>query len=141
MKFEKSAGAIVFRKNNKIKFLLLYRHAHKHYREAWDFPKGLIEKGESIKETAKREIKEETGIEAINFVEGYKKKINYSYHRDNKLIKKEVIFFLAETDQINVTVSKEHDDYDWFTYKQAEKILTYSTSKELLEKAKDVLEK
>ena len=57
MKREKSAGAIVFRKEKEPVYLLLHYEA-KH----WDFPKGHVEKNETDEQTVRREIQEETGI-------------------------------------------------------------------------------
>ena len=51
MKNEKSAGAIVFHENKKREFLVL-QYAGKH----WDFPRGNIEKNETEKEAAEREM-------------------------------------------------------------------------------------
>ena len=55
MPLEKSAGAIIFRKNKKIKYLLLhYPSASKtQAKDYWDFPKGHIEKGETIEQTVR----------------------------------------------------------------------------------------
>ncbi|MBN2422883.1 NUDIX domain-containing protein [Candidatus Woesearchaeota archaeon] len=135
MLFEKSAGAVVFRKNKEIKFLMLYRHAHKHYRETWDFPKGNIEPGETIKKTAVREIEEETGISKIELVENFMEKIHYHYKRDGEFISKDVIFFLAKTTRQKVKVSEEHDGFGWFTFNESMKKLTFPNSKKILEKA------
>jgi len=70
---ETSAGAVIFRKeNNEIYYLLLhYESGH------WDFPKGNIEEGEKEEETVKREAAEETGVEDIKIVEGFKEWIKY----------------------------------------------------------------
>ena len=70
---EKSAGAVIFRKeDDKIYYLLLhYQGGH------WDFPKGNIEKGEKLEDTVRREVKEETGIENIKFALGFKEAIKY----------------------------------------------------------------
>ena len=68
MPIEKSAGAIIFRKEGKKIFYLLIKYGWGH----WEFPRGLIEKGESLEETALREIEEETGISDIKFVLGFK---------------------------------------------------------------------
>ena len=56
----RAAGGIVWREgqNSEPEFLLLL-HKHGHY---WSFPKGRKNKGESDLETARREIREETGI-------------------------------------------------------------------------------
>lgn len=58
MKREFSAGGIVF--NNQGQVLVTQHSSNKH----WSFPKGHIEKGQSSKEAALREVKEEVGIEA-----------------------------------------------------------------------------
>ncbi|MFH1332713.1 MAG: NUDIX domain-containing protein, partial [archaeon] len=60
---EKSAGVIVY--NNGEFLILQYTAGH------WDFPKGHIEKGETERETALRELKEETGITDAFFVKGF----------------------------------------------------------------------
>ena len=94
---ELSFGAVVFRKeNNKVLFLLLYRKAHKNYIESWDFPRGLIQKNETPEETAKREIVEETSINELKFVKGFKEIIKWFYKKDGNLVSKKVTYFLAE---------------------------------------------
>jgi len=136
MAFEKSAGAVVFRReNNKIFYLLLhYQSGH------WGFPKGHIEKGESIEETAKREIEEETGIKDIKFIKGFKQWIKYFFKRNYPGQKKENVFkivtyLLAETSQKKVKISFEHIGYEWLTFDEALKRLTFKNSKEILKKA------
>jgi len=57
----KSCGAVVYRENAQVKYLLLhYGGAH------WDFVKGEMEEDESEEETARRELEEETGITGAN---------------------------------------------------------------------------
>lgn len=58
MKREFSAGGIVF---NNLCQVLLTQHSTNKY---WSFPKGLIDPGQTGKETAVREVKEEGGVEA-----------------------------------------------------------------------------
>lgn len=145
MPVEKSAGAIIFHKeNNKIYYLLLhYQSGH------WDFPKGNIEKGEKIEETAKREVKEETGIEDIKFIEGFKEWIKYFYKRTppkfgkreaGKTVFKIVTFLLAETKEKKVKISWEHQGYKWLPYEEALEQLTFKNAKEILKKANDFLQ-
>jgi len=135
MPIEKSAGAVIFRKEEgKIYYLLLrYQAGH------WDFPKGIIEKGEKIEETARREIKEETGIKALKFIEGFKEWIKYFFKLKEKNIFKIVTFLLAETKQKNVKISWEHIGYKWLPYKEALEQLTFKNAKEILKKANDFL--
>ena len=142
---EKSAGAIVFRKEgSKIYYLLLhYQSGH------WEFPKGHIEENESEEETAKREIAEETGLEDIEIVGGFKEYVKYFFRRSYGLkgearkkapwVFKIVIFFLAQTETEEVKISFEHKGFKWLQYNEAFKQLTFKNSKRILEEANDHL--
>lgn len=67
-KIEKAAGGLI--KNENEETLFIYRLGK------WDLPKGKIEKGESKKEAAIREVKEECGLQDV-FIE---KKLQKTYH-------------------------------------------------------------
>ena len=134
MKREKSAGAIVFRKDKEIKYLLLHYEA-KH----WDFPKGNVEEKETDTETVKREIAEETGITDVEIIQGFKERIQYYYKLKNELINKEVIFYLAKTNTEKVKLSFEHIGYIWLSYDKAINKLTYKNAKDILKKAHEFL--
>lgn len=135
MEKEKSCGAIVFRKQkDKVLYLLLYKKAHEKYRESWDFPKGNVEEGESEEDVARREVKEEAGLD-VSFVKGFHEVIHFFYRREGKLISKEVIFLLAETKQEKVKISFEHDDCKWASYEETIKLLTFKNSQDTLKKA------
>jgi len=139
---EKSIGAIVYRKEgSKILYLLLYKKAHGKYREAWNFPRGLVEKSESEITTAKREIEEETGIKTLEFKHGFKEKIHFFYRREGKNISKDVFYMLAETKTKDVQISFEHNDFAWLPFNEAMKKLTFGNDKEVLRKANDFLTK
>ena len=66
--------------------------------------------------------------------------MNYIFTRDKKKVFKEVIFFLAKTEQKEVKVSFEHKDFLWLPYEEALQKLTYDTAKDLLKKAKTFLD-
>ena len=131
MPVEKSAGAIIFsRADKKIEYLLLhYQAGH------WDFPKGNIEKGEKLEDTVKREVKEETGIEDIKFISGFKESIKYFYKLKGRNIFKTVTFFLAETKTKKVKISWEHINFQWLPFEEALAQLTFKNAKEILKKA------
>ena len=59
---EYSSGGVVYRKvgDNDYEVALVYRKRH----DDWSLPKGHIEEGETREETALREVKEETGLDA-----------------------------------------------------------------------------
>jgi 8-oxo-dGTP pyrophosphatase MutT (NUDIX family) len=135
MELEKSAGTVIFRKDKEVLYYLLLHYQVGH----WDFPKGNIEKGEQITETARRETKEETGIGDIEFIQGFKEEIEYFYQREGKRIYKTVIFFLSRTRTKEVKISFEHQGFEWLNYEKALKKLTHKNAKEILKKANKVL--
>lgn len=137
MPIEKSAGAIVFRRENgEIKYLLIqYGWGH------WEFPRGMIEKEETLEETAKREIKEEVGIEDIEFIPGFKEWIKFFFKLKEKNIMKIATFLLAETKNKEIRLSHEHQDFKWLPYQEALEQLTFKNSKEVLKKANEFLSK
>jgi len=108
--------------------------------KAWTLPKGLIEKGEKVEEAAKREVKEETGLQVelekpIGTIEYWfaspKEKVRYH---------KKVYFFLFRVVSGNTA---EHDyeveEVRFFTPEEALKTLTYPKDKEILQKALNLL--
>ena len=131
---ERSAGSIIYRQSSKGKLYLLLNYPSGH----WDFVKGNIEKGETFKQTVLREIKEETGISDITFVDGFEDKIEYHYQRDGQVIHKEVVFFLSNTKTDQVILSHEHLDYTWLNFNDALEKLTYKTAQKLFKKVKDL---
>ena len=131
---ERSAGAILYQETISGKLYLLLNYPSGH----WDFVKGNIEEGEMLKETVLREIKEETGISDVNFVDGFEDKIEYYYQRDGELVHKEVFFFLAKTNTNHVKLSHEHLNFAWLKFNDALQKLTYKTAQNLLKKVKDL---
>jgi len=130
---EKSAGAVVFTRKDKIKYLLLMRNP-----KYWDLPKGNIERGEEEEQAAVREVKEETGLDEIKIIAGFKESEHYFYRLKGELISKDVVFFLAESKTDKVKISKEHEDYGWFEFDEAVK---KAKSKVILESADKFLNK
>ena len=129
MKNQKSAGAIVFRREEgKIYYLLL------DYGKHWEFSKGMVEQGETDEQTTLREIKEETGL-VVELVQGFKESIKYFYFWEGQKISKTVIFFLAEAKSKDVTISHEHKGFQWLEFKEAMENITFKNSKDILEKA------
>ena len=71
---EQSAGIIVYRMNTEgiTEFLLLNGDAI-----GWGFPKGHVDKGESLPQTAKRETYEETSLKISKLEPGFKEEVTY----------------------------------------------------------------
>jgi 8-oxo-dGTP pyrophosphatase MutT (NUDIX family) len=135
MREQKSAGIVLFRNDSdKNEFLLLnYPQGH------WDFIKGKVEEGETSHETASRETKEETGITNIEFVDGFEESVEYDFRFKKEDIHKKVIFFLAKTNEKNIKLSHEHNDYLWLEYNDALKKTTFENAKNVLTKANEFL--
>ena len=137
---ERSAVAVLFYQDGgsraEPEFLLLnYTAGH------WDFPKGNIERGEQEMQAAAREIREETGISDVEFIDGFRMKIDYRYRHGRRPVHKEVVLFLARAKTKQVVLSHEHVGFAWRGYDDAMDHLTYSNAKNLLLAAKEFLQK
>ena len=89
---EPTAGGVIFRRNNKRQLeILLIQDA----KNRWTIPKGHIEEGETARETAEREIREETGLQEMK-VMGWLGKINFRYRRVSSLVLMTTDIFLVQ---------------------------------------------
>ena len=140
---EQSAGAVIFRIENKQPYYLLlhYPTGKQTKREYWDFPKGHLEKGETEKQAAAREVQEETGLREIAFVPEFKERIQYYFRVEEKTIFKTVVFFLAFTKEKQVTISFEHEGFVWLSFEMALKQLKFANARRILTRAHHFLKK
>ncbi|MDQ3848666.1 MAG: NUDIX domain-containing protein [Thermoproteota archaeon] len=138
MIYERSAGAVVFymEENSEPEYLLLHYSAGH-----WDFPKGNIEAGENEKQTATREIQEETSITDVEFLDDFRMEIKYKYRHGRKRILKEVVLYLARVYTRRVILSHEHIGFAWKKFDDAMQQVTYMNAKNLLSAAKEHLQK
>src|ERR1700690_1431148 len=90
---EPTAGGIVFRRqpDSSVVEILLIQDS----RERWTIPKGHIEEGETARDTAKREVKEETGLAEMKVLD-WLGKINFRYRRGNSLVLMTTEIFLVK---------------------------------------------
>lgn len=135
MEKEKSCGAIVFRKNKKSLDVLIIKHKNGGH---WSFPKGHVEDGETEHETARREVKEETGID-ISFVPGFRETVTYSPKTG---VMKDVVYFLAEA--LNSDYKRQEEEISqikWISLGEVDKALTYNNDKGLIFSARTALKR
>lgn len=131
MLLEKSCGAIVYsRENDTLRFVLVMEMSG-----SYSFPKGHMEAGESETDTAKREIKEEIGLDLV---------LDTSFRRSERYklsekpgTEKEVVYFLADlAGQTPKRVRPEEIlEIRLFTYEEALAAFYYENKKDLLREA------
>lgn len=133
MNYEKSCGAIVYRKFHGNTEILLIRHIKSGY---WSFPKGHVEEGETEVETAKREIKEETGVDVL-IDTGFRETVTFSPRRDTS---KTVVYFVGMATSHELVPQKEEiSELRWVEIGQATSALTYDNDKVIVAKAKSFI--
>ena len=124
------AGGIIISKEKKI--LLVYQ-----YGSSWCFPKGHVEESETLEETAKREIEEETGITDIVFLQKLPEYQRYRMGKNNindftEL--KTIHIFICSTNQLDLDYSTEEvTETRWFDFNEALKILTNEKDREFFD--------
>jgi 8-oxo-dGTP diphosphatase len=135
---EMSAGGVIYRRRaGEIEIALI------RVRNRWGLPKGHVEKGESINDTAVREVREETGLEGR--VSKKLGDIGYSY-RDRRTagepvrIHKRVHFYLMRYLKGDVgDHDHEVDEARWFPIDEAIRNLKYPTERKMVYRALNVL--
>lgn len=131
--YEKSCGAVVFYNGKSNTRILLVKNNNGRY---WSFPKGHIEIGESEKETAVREIKEETSLE-VEIKDGFREVSDYCPFGK---IRKHVVFFLAQAFTDNVRIQEEEiAEYVWVDLQQARKLCSYDNDLRIINKAETAI--
>jgi len=112
----RSAGVVIVRfVDGRPRYLLLRAYRY------WDFPKGGIEAGETPFEAARREVREEAGLEALDFRWGYDYTETAPY-RGRKIARYYVAELVAGTPCLPVNPElgrPEHHGFRWFDYRGA----------------------
>lgn len=124
MKKEKSCGCIIF----KDKEVLLVKHQAGHY----SFPKGHQEGNETDKETAIREVKEETNID----VEILSDKVFINTYSPKPNVIKDVLFYIAKPVSFDtINQEKEVEEVIYSDYDTALELITHDDDKKILKEA------
>ena len=131
MHYEKSCGALVFRRDEHDGqlYILMIRHKHGGHRS---FPKGHMERGETEYMTAVREVFEETAVQ-IRIDTDFRETVHY---HPLPGISKEVVYFLTETTQTQIKPREgEIAQVEWVPLDEAEESLTHENDKTVLRAA------
>ena len=140
MRYETSAGGIVYKKENTEYFILIAKHSGHH---GWVFPKGIIgdtKKDETKEETAIREVQEETGILAE--ILRPLSPITYWYLGEGEKRKKTVYYFLMRHLSGDTTKHDwEMEEVEWVPADTVAEQLTYPGDKKVWKEAQKLIEK
>jgi 8-oxo-dGTP pyrophosphatase MutT (NUDIX family) len=134
-----SAGGVVYRRGERgAEVLLCGRGAE----GLWALPKGTPEYGETLAQTALREVREETGVGAT--IEGSLGSIDYSFSRPAQHVRfdKTVHHFLMRPDGSGATEQhdREYDRVAWFPLDEALALITHRNEARVLERAREMIE-
>lgn len=105
---ETTSGGIVFRRNEfskQIEILLIQDAKHR-----WTIPKGHVEENEESRDTAEREIREETGLQEMK-VMNWLGKVNFRYRRNHTLVLMTMHIYLVQAQGDSDTLQPE----EWLT--------------------------
>lgn len=129
---EKSCGAVLFRERDGQRVYLTLHSTQGH----WTLCKGHVEGDESERETAAREIREETGLE-VRFADGFREVITYS-PRPGRV--KDVVFFLARAEDGALRCQPEEvAEAVFLPLQEAMDRLTHASDREVLAAAEAFL--
>ena len=145
---ERSAGVIPFRRSNDPGplYLVLHSATVRNPRAKWEFPKGGVEPGESTREAAAREFREETALVAWDFRDGFERTLSYTYIRRGRTIVKTVTYYLVEVrDASALARSAEHMEdssghwHHWGTFEEISALLYHSKIRQVFAEADEWL--
>ena len=135
-----SAGGIVVRAERDGRSLVVGMRRRDRDAVTWTLPKGTPNDGETIEETALREVNEETGLD-VRIVEPLPS-IDYSFTQSGTRIHKTVHYFLMEP--VGGDLSRHDHEFErvrWVRFADAQGLLTFPTERALVQQAAERLER
>jgi dATP pyrophosphohydrolase len=125
-----AVAVVVLRGAGAAARILLLRRAYGAFAGAWTFVMGGVEPGERATETARRELREETGLEADAL---YTLGALDAFYDPVKDVVVHVPFFVARCEQGDVVTDAAHDAYRWVDLVEAEATLMFAAQRRVLE--------
>ncbi|MEO8458206.1 MAG: NUDIX hydrolase [Chloroflexota bacterium] len=130
-----SSGGIVYRTGDRgIEVCIVGRSSD----GVWGLPKGTPNEGETLEQTAMREVQEETGLEvAIDEKIGV---VEYWFARSGVRYHKWVHYYLMQSTGGDTSRHDlEYDKVEWRTVPDALRTLTFKNEANMLDKARDMI--
>jgi 8-oxo-dGTP pyrophosphatase MutT (NUDIX family) len=134
-----SAGGIVIRYEEGVPQLVVGSRRREPDGVTWTLPKGTPQSGETVEETALREVAEETGLQ-VRITEPLDS-IEYWFVQRGTRIHKTVHYFLMEpTGGDLARHDHEFDQVRWIRFDEAGQLLTFETERALVARAAEIVE-
>ncbi len=139
-----SAGGLVYRRRGADVDVVLAGRRRSTGDMVWGIPKGHVEEGESARQTAVREVLEETGIRGE--IEAELGDIEYNYSASGgaggrRRVLKQVHFFLMRAVGGHFADrDAEMDAVRWFPIQGAEAVVTYENERVLVRRARVLID-
>lgn len=135
---EYTAGGVVFRRvDDHVEILMIQDRLGR-----WTIPKGHVEEGETLEQTALREVAEETGLTEFKLGEKLDK-LHFFYRKEGKLIFMTTHVYLMEalgnTDAVVAEDSEGIIDAKWFDSTEALGLIEYKDTEKLFRLALEKL--
>jgi 8-oxo-dGTP pyrophosphatase MutT (NUDIX family) len=133
---ERSAGGIVYRMEDGAPRVLLIRDSYRN----WGFPKGHVKEGEDEEEAARREVREETGLDGLT-VRADAGTIDWFFRFRGRLVHKYCRFYVMEASSARTKPQAEEGitDCRWLEPAAAMEKLSYDNAREVLKRALELI--
>ncbi len=140
---DKSYGIIPVCFKDEVPYVLLIHQISSDGRGSyWNLPKGHAEAGESPLQTAKRELKEETGIDTVDIDTGEVFSIQYTFMHEGEKISKQVDFFIGVVADCAIPITlqvEEVKEVRWCNEEESYSQITHKNGRQILKKVFDYL--
>ncbi|NPA44928.1 MAG: NUDIX hydrolase [Chlorobi bacterium] len=115
-----TVDCVLFSEINNEKSILLIQRKNEPFKDAWAFPGGFVDMDETTYDAAKRELKEETGIEINNLVQVH----TFSdVDRDPRGRTVSVVYFSeVKSEDFEINAGDDASDAKWFSLKNLPKL-------------------
>ena len=121
---ETSCGVVLV--NYGAVLLLQYPQGH------WDLPKGHVEAGDSDRKATDVENWRKKQAFKCGGVHGFEERTEYTFRHKGKRQSKEVYWYVAETETLDVNLSHEHRGYLWLDWDQALETITHDETRSVV---------
>lgn len=125
---EASFGIIPLKKEKNQWYVLLILHKGGRH---WAFPKGRSDPGETPLESARRELKEETGLTIKELLQEEPLTEQYKFRRKGSIVVKTVQYFPALVEGEVCLQPEEIQDSKWVLLKEADQHLTFRAARQM----------